>query len=151
MNRIKSMIVVFAAALLAVSCDKEAPVVEYLDVTPNNISGQWQLVKWNGSDLSEGSYFYMDLVRKETKFTIYQNFDSMADMPHVVTGEFSIETDAELGAVISGMYDYDEGFWAHKYIVRNLTKDSMEWIASDDPSFVQEFVRVYEIPTSIKQ
>ena len=80
-----------------------------------------------------------------------QNFDSMADMPHVVTGEFSIETDAELGAVISGMYDYDEGFWAHKYIVRNLTKDSMEWIASDDPSFVQEFVRVSEIPTSIKQ
>lgn len=151
MNRIKSMIVVFAAALLAVSCDKEAPVVEYLDVTPNNISGQWQLVKWNGSDLSEGSYFYMDLVRKETKFTIYQNFDSMADMPHVVTGVFSIETDAELGAVISGMYDYDEGFWAHKYIVRNLTKDSMEWIASDDPSFVQEFVRVSEIPTSIKQ
>ena len=151
MNRIKSMIVVFAAALLAVSCDKEAPVVEYLDFTPNNISGQWQLVKWNGSDLSEGSYFYMDLVRKETKFTIYQNFDSMADMPHVVTGEFSIETDAELGAVISGMYDYDEGFWAHKYIVRNLTKDSMEWIASDDPSFVQEFVRVSEIPTSIKQ
>ena len=151
MNRIKSMIVVFAAALLAVYCDKEAPVVEYLDVTPNNISGQWQLVKWNGSDLSEGSYFYMDLVRKETKFTIYQNFDSMADMPHVVTGEFSIETDAELGAVISGMYDYDEGFWAHKYIVRNLTKDSMEWIASDDPSFVQEFVRVSEIPTSIKQ
>ena len=151
MNRIKSMIVVFAAALLAVSCDKETPVVEYLDVTPNNISGQWQLVKWNGSDLSEGSYYYMDLVRKETKFTIYQNFDSMADMPHVVTGEFSIETDAELGAVISGMYDYDEGFWAHKYIVRNLTKDSMEWIASDDPSFVQEFVRVSEIPTSIKQ
>ena len=145
------MIVVFAAALLAVSCGKETPVVEYLDVTPNNISGQWQLVKWNGSDLSEGSYFYMDLVRKETKFTIYQNFDSMADMPHVVTGEFSIETNAELGAVISGMYDYDEGFWAHKYIVRNLTKDSMEWIASDDPSFVQEFVRVSEIPTSIKQ
>ena len=151
MNRIKSLIVLLAAAMLAVSCDKEVPAVEYLDVTPNNISGQWQLVKWNGSDLAEGSYFYMDLVRKESKFAIYQNFDSMADMPHVVPGEFSIETDVELGAVISGMYDYDEGFWAHKYIVRNLTKDSMEWIASDDPTFVQEFIRVSEIPDSIKQ
>ena len=136
MNRIKSMIVVFAAALFAVSCDKETPVVEYLDVTPNNISGQWQLVKWNGSDLSEGSYFYMDLVRKETKFTIYQNFDSMSDYPHVVTGEFNIEMDVELGAIIRGIYDYDEGFWAHEYEVNNLTESSMEWVATDDPSFV---------------
>ena len=68
-----------AASFAAVSCEKTPEEIVYLEVNANNISGQWQLVKWNGSDLSEGSYFYMDLVRKETKFTIYQNFDSLGN------------------------------------------------------------------------
>ena len=150
MNRFKSIFVMLAAVLLAVSCGKEKlPEIEYLEVTPNNIAGEWQLTQWSGSDLDEGSYFYMDLVRKDRKFTIYQNFDSMAQMPHVVTGEFNLETDVELGAIITGMYDYDEGFWAHDYIVRNLTKDSMEWVATDDDTFVQKFTRC-SIPEDIR-
>ena len=150
MNRFKSIFVMLTVALSAVSCGKqELPVIEYLDVTPNNIAGEWKLIKWSGSDLDEGSYFYMDLVRKDRKFTVYQNFDSMADMSHVVSGEFNIETDEDLGAVISGMYDYDEGFWAHEYVVRNLTKDSMEWVAVDDDTFVQTFIRC-SIPEEYK-
>ena len=151
MNRFKSIIVALAAIVLAVSCGKDEPVIEYLDVTPNNVAGEWKLVKWNGTDLNENSYFYMDLVRKDMEFTIYQNFDSMSAMPHVVTGNFEIMTDdPEIGAYITGMYDYDEGFWAHNYVVRNLTKDSMEWIAVDDPTFVQYFVRC-SIPEELKK
>ena len=125
-------------------------MVEYLDVTPNNISGQWQLVEWCGKPLEEGIYFYVEFVRKDQTFTIYQNFDSMGDMPHVVTGRFNIDEDVEKGAVIWGDYDYDGGFWAHEYEVNNLTEDSMEWIAVDDPSFIQRFVRI-AIPDDLKK
>ena len=74
----------------------------------------------------------------------------MSDYPHVVTGEFNIEMDVELGAIIRGIYDYDEGFWAHEYEVNNLTESSMEWVATDDPSFVQKFKRIPSIPENLK-
>lgn len=149
MNRIKSMFFVLAA-LLTVACNREEqPVVEYLDVTPNNISGEWQLVEWKGAALDEDTYFYIDLVRKDREFVIYQNFDSMGNMPHVMTGNFNIETDLVKGAIITGMYDYSEGFWAHQYEVNDLTANTMTWVAVDDAEFVQKFVRC-EITAELK-
>ena len=151
MNKIKSFVTVFAALILATACSKDEPVIEYLTVTANNIAGSWELVKWNGEDLEEGSYFYIEFVRKDKLFTIEQNFDSMSDYPHVVTGRFDIEPDTRYNeqtkkvedvSYITGLYDYDEGFWAHKYEVRKLTVDSMEWVAVEDSvEFVQQFVR----------
>jgi hypothetical protein len=158
MNKLKSFVVVLATLILAASCSKEEPVIEYLDVTANNIAGSWKLVKWNGEDLKDGSYFYIDFVRADKLFTIYQNFDSMSDYPHEVTGRFNLENelrynpdidDVEDVSLIHGMYDYDEGFWAHKYEVRKLTSDSMEWVAKDDPTFVQQFVRS-SVPAFVK-
>ena len=150
MNRIKSLIAILFAAFITVSCSKEEQKSPYLEVTANNISGQWQLVEWNGAPLSEDTYFYVEFVRKDSKFTIYQNFDSMGDMPHVVTGEFNIEIDLEAGAIIRGMYDYDGGFWSHKYEIDNLTDNSMIWTAVDDPGFVQKFVRA-DIPDQVRK
>lgn len=150
MNRIKSIIGMLAAVVLAASCDKEQPVQEYLDVTPNNIAGEWELVEWKGAALDEGTYFYIDLVRKDKEFTIYQNFDSMGEMPHVVTGNFNLETDVLLGAIIRGVYDYSEGYWSHQYEVNDLTENTMTWVALDDPTFVQKFVRC-TIPSELKK
>lgn len=151
MNIFKSMFVMLAAAVLAVSCGKEnnEPVVEYLDVTPNNLAGEWQLVEWKGEALNAETYFYIDMIRKDREYVIYQNFDSMGSMPHVITGNYNIETDLELGAIIRGKYDYDGGFWSHEYEVNDLTKTSMTWVAVDDPTFVQKFVRA-EIPSDLK-
>lgn len=149
MYRIKSLFVMLAVAMLASSCGKEEPVVEYLDVTPNNISGEWKLVEWSGIS-QKYTYFYINFIRKDREFIIYQNFDSMGEMPHVVTGEFNIEPDVELGAIIVGMYDYDEGFWAHRYEVNDLTETTMTWVAVDDPSFVQKFVRC-PVPAELKK
>ena len=149
MNRIKLMIFALAAVVY-VSCGKKDPVVEYLDVTPNNIAGEWKLVEWDGTSLNDSTYMYLELVRKEKKFTIYQNFDSMGDMPHVVTGTFNIETHAELGAVIRGLYDYDEGVWAHDYEVNELTDESMIWVAVDDADFVQKWIRC-TVPDKFKK
>ena len=140
---------ILAAATALISCDNKdqsQPVPEYLDVNANNISGKWELVEWNGSALEAGTYVFLEIVRNDRSYKIYQNLDSFSDIPHVVTGSYNIETDPELGAIIRGVYDHDSGDWAHRYIIRDLTKNEMYWIAKDDPSFVQKYVRVESIP-----
>ena len=95
--------------------------------------------------MAEGTYVYMDIERGKT-YTMYQNLDSFSNIPHVITGSYNLATDPELGAIIRGTYDHDAGDWAHRYIIRDLTKDEMYWIAKDDPSFIQKYVRVESIP-----
>ena len=148
MNRIKILITAALTALMVSCTEKPVETVEYLDVNANNISGKWELVEWNGSPLTEGTYVYLNIVRNDRTYTIYQNLDSFTDVPHVVTGSFYIETDLELGAVIRGNYDHDSGDWAHRYIVKDLTETEMTWIAKDDETYVQKFVRVESKPVA---
>lgn len=150
MKLFRTIIMMLSAAAVLASCTEETPVVEYLDVTPNNISGEWELVQWNGTDLEDGTYFYIEFIRKDRKFVIYQNFKSIGNLPEVLTGTFNIETDVELGAIIRGMYDFDGGYWAHDYEVNDLTSGQMEWIAVDDMEFRQKFVRC-QIPADLKK
>ena len=119
-----------------------------LEVNANNISGKWQLVEWNGAGLAEGTYVYLDIVRNDKTYTMYQNLDSFTNVPHVVTGSYFIETDPELGAIIRGNYDHDSGDWSHRYIVKSLTDVQMVWVAKDDETFIQIFDRVDTIPVA---
>ena len=145
--KLMRIITALATSVLMLSCaNKVTPTVEYLDVTPNNLAGNWEQVEWRGAELVESSYFYMTIVRKDQLFTFYQNVDSMSDMPHVITGRFNLEIDPELGAIILGEYDYVGAFWSHQYIVKDLTTDTMTWIAVDDPTEIKKFVRVASIP-----
>lgn len=137
------------ASLSFVSCDDEpiVPTEPQLEVTANNIAGEWQLSSWKGAPLAEGSYVYIAFDRRERTFCIYQNLDSFSTRE--LTGAFYIETDPELGAVIRGSYDYDRGDWAHRYIVTSLTANEMVWVAKDDAEDVSVYVRA-EIPTDVK-
>ena len=148
MKRTIGLMFMAILCMTAVSCtEKNIQVTEeYLDVNANNISGKWELVEWNGAVLTGGTYVFLDIVRNDRTYTMYQNLDSFTNVPHVVTGSYYIETDPELGAIIRGIYDHDSGDWAHRYIVSDLTKDSMIWIAKDNPEFVQKFARVEAIP-----
>ena len=148
MNTITKIAVILLSAFAFCSCvEKEEPIV-YLDVNAHTISGSWQLVEWSGVSLNETTYMYVDFVRNDRTYTKYQNLYSFTDVPHVVTGSFYIETDLELGAVIRGNYDHDSGDWAHRYIVKDLTETEMTWIAKDDETYVQKFVRVESIPVA---
>lgn len=148
MNIIKKTTILIISIFAMASCaEKEEPVV-YLDVNAHNISGSWQLVEWNGMAMTESTYMYVNFVRNDRTFTIYQNIDTFTGIPHVATGTFYIDTDMELGAIIRGMYDYDSGDWAHRYIVRELTATSMKWVAKDDSGYVQVFERVETIPVA---
>ena len=135
---------VSALVILAVSCGEKEPVIEYLEVNKNNISGTWSLKEWNGAALKEGSFLRMELIRDDGTFRITENLDSFEDIPRVVTGRYSQENYDDLGAVISGDYDHDSGFWTHSYVIRDLTSLSMTWIAVDDENFVQVFERCSE-------
>lgn len=147
MKYIKYLIAFFMMSLFAASCEKDIePEVVYLEVNANNISGQWELSEWNGAGLADGTYVYLDIVRNDRTYTMYQNLDSFMDVPHTVTGSYFLETDPELGAIIRGNYDHDSGDWAHRYIIKDLTATEMTWIARDDESFIQKFVRINDIP-----
>ena len=151
MKRFKNILASALAALsfFAVSCDRNdmtEPQVEYLDVNANNISGKWELVEWNGNALTAGTYVFMEIVRNDRTFKIYQNLDSFSDVPHVVSGSYYIETDPELGAIIRGLYDHDSGDCAHRYIIKDLTTSEMTWVAKDDLDYIQKYVRVESIP-----
>lgn len=151
MKRIISLIAIIAFSVAAVSCDKvilTEPDEVQLEVNAHNISGQWQLLKWNGEELAEGTYVYLDIVRNDKTFTMYQNMDSFTDVPHVLTGSYFLYTDEELGAIIRGNYDHDGGEWAHRYSITNLTENEMYWVSTDNPSFTQQFIRVDNIPVA---
>ena len=146
---IKRIIAILLSAAAMISCvEKTEPVEEQLEVNAHNISGSWKLVDWNGSSLNEATYMYVNFVRNDRTFTIYQNLDSFNDVPHVATGSFYIDTDMELGAIIRGMYDHDSGDWAHRYIVQSLTASEMVWVAKDDRNYIQKFERVESIPVA---
>lgn len=137
----------FALSLVACDDEPEVPAELQLEVTANNIAGEWQLAEWKGAQLAEGSYVYLSFDRRERTFVIYQNLDSFSTRE--LTGSFYIEMDPELGAVIRGSYDYDRGDWAHRYLVKSLTANEMVWVAKDDAEDQSIYVRA-EIPAEIK-
>ena len=47
------------------------------------------------------------------------------------------------------MYDYENGDWNHRYIIRNLFSDRMTWIATDDAQNVSVYVRCEGVPQEI--
>ena len=148
MKRILYLLVALSA-LMSVSCKPDLePVPQYLEVNANNISGKWQLELWNETPLQEGTYVYIDIVRNDRTYKMYQNLDSFSDIPHVVSGSYYLETDPAAGAIIRGNYDHDSGDWAHRYIITELTEDQMMWTAKDDPTFVQLWKRTDSIPVA---
>ncbi len=137
--------------LLFASCQKPVPVEEpSLEVTPNNIQGKWSLSSWKGVELPEGRYFYIEFTRRDRLFTSYENTASY--VPHKESGYYTITINESLGAsVISGMKDNSMGEeWNHRYIVTNLTKDSMTWTVLGDPDDVSVFVRVDSFPDGLE-
>lgn len=151
MRKLINIIAFAAAALAALSCEKVVDGGDeelLLEVNANNISGQWELSSWNGEPLDEGTYIYIDIVRNDRTYTMWQNIDSFSDVPHKVSGSYYLDIDPEIGAVIRGDYDYDSGDWAHRYIITDLTRSQMTWTAKDDPGFVQIWHRVDTIPVA---
>lgn len=149
-NFLKSTLLLLFAATAFTGCEKDKSYEDPgLEVSLYNISGTWKLASWNnGAELAEGSYVYLELAyRYGNTFTIYQNLDSFG--PRRITGSYNLYTDESLGSVIRGMYDYENGDWTSRYIIRDLYADRMTWIATDDAGNVSQYVRCDGIPQEI--
>ena len=149
MKRIVKLLTVVVAMAVTFGCAEPefCPNLD-LDVTPNNIKGTWRMESYdNGAKLEEGSYYYIVFDRAERTFASYDNTGSMGVVKK--TGHYAIET--KESAVIFGDYDNTlfPSSWEHRYYVRNLTSDSMVWVATDDETIVQVYVRD-ELPAELK-
>lgn len=137
-KNVKFAMVMVVAAVVAACTKPDNNGLVFLDVTPNNISGVWRMDSYdNGVKLPEGCYYYIVFDRAERTFVTYDNLGSMEAYKN--SGRYDIVTDG--AAVIRGIYDYGRGDWEHEYYVRNLTSDSMVWVATDDESVKQVYVR----------
>lgn len=148
----RKYIALLFAALALCSCDKpdnnQSDML--IEVTPTTLAGLWMLESYdNGKTLTEGTFVYIDFVRSDRSYTIYQNVGSM--YTQTITGNYFIDIDSELGAVIRGNYGTDEYNyfdWSHRYIVQ-MQSDTMRWIAKDDPENVSVYIRVDALPEGI--
>ena len=148
MKKIVKFAMMIVAMVAAFGCSKpDNNGTLFLDVTPNNINGVWRLESYdNGVKLAEGSYYYIVFDRAERTFVTYDNLSSME--AHKLSGRYDITTNG--AAVIRGMYDFGRGDWEHSYYVRNLTTDSMWWVATDDETITQVYVRA-ELPEELAE
>lgn len=95
-------------------------------VTYYTIDGVWELTELNDKPLSEDTMLYIDFDRKEHRFEMWDNFDSMYMTK--TTGMFAIEQDEYERYILSGWYDYGVGDWASDYIVEmTILGDYMLW------------------------
>lgn len=145
-NIFKLMLLLLLAIPFQACSDDDEAVVPTLEVTPNNISGIWELHEWSGSD-SEAPVVYIEFIRKDRKFKIYQKFDSM--YPRVITGTYTIEKDDYKVVTLSGKYDNGTGNWNNDYIVKALYEDALILVTNGDESETHTYVRVQELPADI--
>lgn len=116
-------------AALASGCqtpDLEREPEQIKAVTYYTIDGVWELTELNDKSLSEDTMLYIDFDRKEHRFEMWDNFDSMYMTK--TTGMFAIEQDEYERYILSGWYDYGVGDWASDYIVEmTILGDYMLW------------------------
>lgn len=116
-------------AALASGCqtpDSERETEQIKAVTYYTIDGVWRLEELNDKPLSEDTMLYIDFDRKEHRFEMWDNFDSMYMTK--TTGMFAIEQDEYERYILSGWYDYGVGDWASDYIVEmTILGDYMLW------------------------
>ena len=141
-----AMMLLFVCSFIACS-DDENPEPQSLEVTPNNISGIWRLEELNGEAIPEGTFCYIEYVRSDRTFTIYQKFDSM--YPRCITGVYSIEKDPYKGYILSGEYDYGMGEWNNDYIVTSLYETTMTLAADNETGEISKYERCDKVPSDI--
>lgn len=147
MKRFLRFAALLSALALLGACDDDMYVTP-LEVTNNNIAGTWQLAEWNGAPLAEGSFVYIEFIRKDAKYVMYQNLDSFGTRK--LTGPVSSSTTTRSWVRSSAAATTTApGDWAHRYIVTDFTETSMVWTAKDDRSDVQVFVRCDGIPDEV--
>ena len=135
------------ATLLAAGCEKPAPLPneKSMAVTYATLDGSWQLTMWQGTPMAEDTYLSIEFDRREHRYTMWDNIDSMYATD--TTGTFAITEEEDGTYTLSGTYDYGVGDWSSEYQVILWNKGkNMKWKSRNGSHQVMDFVRVDEIP-----
>ena len=147
-NFLKTVAIFLAVFSFAACSNDDADFAsKSLEVTPHNMSGYWMLSEYNGQEIPEGLFCYVEYIRKNRKFVIYQKFDSM--YPRRITGVYSIEKDKYGKYILSGKYDYGMGEWNNKYFVTELHENSMILTSDSENAEISKYIRCNEIPEDV--
>ena len=128
-------------------CEKPAPLPteEKIAVTYAALDGCWQLSMWQGAPRAEDTYLYIEFDRREHRYTMWDNIDSMYATD--TTGTFAITEEEDGTYTLSGTYDYGVGDWSSDYRVTLSNKgERMQWISRSGSFQTMDFVRIEAIP-----
>ena len=144
LQRIVATLIVVATIA---GCEKPAPLPteEKIAVTYAALDGCWQLSMWQGAPMAENTYLYIEFDRREHRYTIWDNIDSMYATD--TTGTFAITEEEDGTYTLSGTYDYGVGDWSSDYRVTLSNKgERMQWISRSGSFQAMDFVRIEAIP-----
>lgn len=137
-----SLLLLTGCMLLTTSCskDEEEPREPQLEVNYNNISGDWQLIRWDDHALADSAYLYISFDRRKHTFVMHDRLSSMYD--HTTTGTYTLTLDEETNlTTLSGEYDHGVGEWNKQYTVSSLTAKEMLLTSQTEPAETQLFRR----------
>ena len=150
----KTFTYITLAVLLVIVCggcsdSDEMPSEPLLPVTANNLAGVWRLKTWQEAERPAESFVYIEFIRKDQRFRLYQNLDSFG--PVQKSGRFAITTDEHLGAILHGEYDFSYNQqWNNRYVVHDLTQHSMTWVAVGNEHDISVYERCEALPSEIE-
>ena len=130
-----------------VGCEKPTPLPsnETIAVTYSSLDGSWELSNLQGVPIAEDTYLYISFDRREHRYTMWDNLNSMYATD--TTGTFTITEEEDGTYTLSGTYDYGVGDWNNEYSV-TLSEggNRMLWRAKTGTHEVMEFRHIDEIP-----
>ena len=144
LQRIVATLIVVATIA---GCEKPAPLPteEKIAVTYAALDGCWQLSMWQGAPMAEDTYLYIEFDRREHRYTMWDNIDSMYATD--TTGTFAITEEEDGTYTLSGTYDYGVGDWSSDYRVTLSNEgERMQWISRSGSFQAMDFVRIEAIP-----
>ena len=147
MRLLQRLVATLIVVATIAGCEKPAPLPteEKIAVTYAALDGCWQLSMWQGAPMAEDTYLYIEFDRREHRYTILDNIDSMYATD--TTGTFAITEEEDGTYTLSGTYDYGVGDWSSDYRVTLSNKgERMQWISRSGSFQTMDFVRIEAIP-----
>lgn len=131
MRDFRLLLLITLGAFTFLSCQQPEPEPQpmpEIDVTYKAMEGMWRLEEWNGEELADEAFLFIEFDQK-LRFTMWDNLGSMYTVQR--TGSYSIDKNPDNEFILTGTYDNGVGDWAHSYKVE-MQRDGEDMLWSTD-------------------
>lgn len=131
MRDFRLLLLITLGAFTFLSCQQPEPEPQpmpEIDVTYKAMEGMWRLEEWNGEELADEAFLFIEFDQKQ-RFTMWDNLGSMYTVQR--TGSYSIDKNPDNEFILTGTYDNGVGDWAHSYKVE-MQRDGEDMLWSTD-------------------